>query len=73
MFVSSANRKNVSLLEILGRSFMYRRKSNDPSTEPCGTPREISKVSERLPATETCCCLPDKYDQNHCKGIPLTP
>jgi hypothetical protein len=26
------------LLIILGKSFVYRRKSRDPKTEPCGTP-----------------------------------
>ena len=36
ILVSSANIIN---LLTLGRSFMYRRNSNGPSIEPCGTPQ----------------------------------
>ena len=53
MFVSSANKKNVSFFETFARSFMYSKNKRGPRTEPCGTPHLISKVSEVLPQTET--------------------
>ena len=73
MFVSSANKKNVSFFETFARSFMYGKNKRGPRTEPCGTPQLISKVSEVLPQTETYCFLSVRYDLNHCSGIPLIP
>ena len=41
IFVTSANEKNFNLLEILGKSFTYSKNNKGPSTDPCGTPRDI--------------------------------
>ena len=34
MFVSSANKKNVSFFETFARSFMYSKNKRGPRTEP---------------------------------------
>ena len=39
--VSSANKQNVTISEVLQMSLIYRIKSNGPNTEPCGTPQVI--------------------------------
>ena len=49
MLVSSANKNNFSLSDILGRSLMYIKKSKGPKTEPWGTPQDIPLRSEDEP------------------------
>ena len=41
ILVSSANSKNFNILEILQRSFRWRRKNKGPNREPCGIPHVI--------------------------------
>ena len=53
MLVSSAKRKNFNFLDMLGKSFMYNKKSKGPKTEPCGTPQDIVFVSEEVLLTDT--------------------
>ena len=40
---------------MLGRSFIYNKKSNGPRTEPWGTPQLISNVSDDFPLIVTYC------------------
>jgi hypothetical protein len=51
ILVSSAYRVNLENLDDLfidlGKSLMYRRKSNEPIIEPCGIPDFIISQSER--------------------------
>ena len=37
------------------KSFMYIRKNNDPSIEPCGTPTSIAALEECCPIRTTLC------------------
>jgi len=47
MLVSLANETGIAFLFITaGKSFMYKRKSVGPNTEPCGTPCLINAKSE---------------------------
>ena len=44
--VSSENSINLSTLETLLMSLMYRIKSSGPNTEPCGTPQTTESKSD---------------------------
>ena len=55
--VSSAKRKKLSFLEMLGRSLIYIRNNRGSSTEPCGTPHVTYLVSEFTPLIKTNCFL----------------
>ncbi len=44
--VSSANRLNFALFETLHMSFIYRRNSKGPNTDPWGTPNSTRRCSE---------------------------
>ena len=46
--VSSANRINLILWEMLGRSFIYKRNNREPRMNPYGTPVEISLSGDVL-------------------------
>ena len=48
IFVSSANKKNLSLFDIFGKSLIYIRNKSGPRTEPWGTPHVIYLVSEKI-------------------------
>ena len=48
IFVSSANRKNLSFFDIFGKSLIYKRNKSGPRTEPCGTLHVIYLVSEKI-------------------------
>ena len=41
--VSSANRWNVSKLEVLGKSFSYNKNKRGPRIDPCGAPQVTGK------------------------------
>jgi len=43
MLVSTANKTGIAFLFMTaGKSFMYKRNSVGPNTEPCGTPFETA-------------------------------
>jgi hypothetical protein len=49
MLVSSANRIGIAFLFVsVGKSFMYKRNSVGPDTEPCGIPCLILDQSETV-------------------------
>ena len=50
---------SMSLAELL-KSFIYRRNSNGPSTDPCGTPQVIVSSSDLSLKTDTNCFLFDR-------------
>ena len=58
--LSSANRWNVSKLQVLGKSFTYNKKKRGPRIDHCGTPQVTVKESELWPLTFTNCSLWDK-------------
>ena len=60
MLVSSANSMKVPKSEELAISFMYRRKSSGPKTEPCGTPYLMIRFSDFSLRTSVYCVLFDK-------------
>ena len=59
--VSSATSKQI---EDLCMSFIYKRKSTGPYTEPCGTPNVVFDIEELEFLTETYCFLFLKQDLN---------
>ncbi len=61
IFTSSAKRKAESP-RAAGRSFNYNRKSNEPMTEPWGTPLSQEASSERTPSIWTWHGRFDRYD-----------
>ena len=54
-------------------SFMYKRKSSGPKTEPCGTPKNILFCVEYSPEIEVYCLRLVRYDDMRLCDIPLTP
>ena len=48
--VSSAYMRNYNVLVTFGKSFMQIRKRRGPSIEPCGTPSDVVKVLNQVPA-----------------------
>ena len=46
LFVSSANKINLNILETLQMSLMYIINNFGPKIEPCGTPHDTFSVSE---------------------------
>ena len=50
---------------MLGRSFMYSKKSSGPSTDPWGTPHVMDFSSEEELLQKVYCVLPFRYDENH--------
>ncbi len=51
--VSSANKQNVKLSEVLQMSFMYKINYKGPNTEPCGTPQVIGRSVDFTELYET--------------------
>ena len=60
MLVSSANNMKVPRLEAFDMSFMYKRNSKGPNTEPCGTPNLTINLSDFSPRTSVYCDLEDR-------------
>ena len=47
--VSSANKIDVSRVDTSPKSLTYRKNSDGPRIEPCGTPQVIGKMPESVP------------------------
>ena len=58
---------------VFGRSFMYVRNKQGPSTEPCGTPDLTLMWSDWLPSTTTACFRSCKKFSIHLEVLPLIP
>ena len=48
----------------LCKSFMHKRKSKGPRTDPCGTRKVTSSRSQKIPLIETYCTLFVRWDLN---------
>ena len=46
--MSSANEIENKILETDAISFMYKKNSNGPNIDPCGTPHVINFISEEV-------------------------
>ena len=73
MFVSSANKMKSNWFATFGKSFIYSRNSNGPTTDPWGTPHDISLVFEFILLKDTNYDLMHKYEENHSRLFPLIP
>ena len=62
IFRSSAKRETEFIIEV-GKSFMYKRKSNGPKTEPCGIPDPTGKSSDDAFPTLTLNVRPDRKSE----------
>ena len=55
-------------------SFMYNKNSNDPRTDPCGTPKLHNlDISEFVSVMYVTCFLSLRYDLNQSRATPLMP
>ena len=70
--LSSANKRNVEVETISGRSLMYTRNNSGPNNVPCGPPESTSSFADSHPSTSTCCVLEDKKGVIHCRVFPRT-
>ena len=52
---------------------IYKRKSNGPSTDPCGTPLDIRAASDNCLFISWVCDLLHKKDSNQLLIIPRKP
>ena len=55
-----------------GKSLMYTKNSNDPRTEPYGTPQLFSSNSDDFSLNETYCLRSLTYDLNQSSSLPLS-
>ena len=64
IFASSANKyDSVVVSQCCGRSLIYIKKSNGPSTVPCGMPLKTADQSEQLILRTTLCDRECKKDE----------
>ena len=73
MAVSSADDRQVIRGLILGKSFIYNRKSIGPGTDPWGTPSVIGLKFECIFPITILFVLSDKYDDNIFSAVCLIP
>ena len=70
--MASSTERSITHEEIdRGKSLIYTRNSRDPSTDPCGTLKDIMFDSESLPETYNFSVL--RYESNHRTDFWLNP
>ena len=55
-----------------GKSVIYKRKNNGPSTDPWGTPHLIWEASDKQPLAKHLCDRSCKYEVNHSFYVQTT-
>ena len=62
MFASSANIRNESFADELGKSFIYKRNNNWPKVDPWATPHMVFKgLDSALPISHIVFCWTDNF------------
>ena len=56
--MSSANKKNFNLVDILRRSLIYKRNNSGPNTDPWGTPHVTTFLSDATELQKVNCIRP---------------
>ena len=71
--VSSANIMASENLRHFLKSLIYSKNSNGPRVEPWGTPQRTVSNWDISPLTTVNCWRSVRYDDNHCRAVPLIP